>query len=102
MDKGLYKFSKQLIKQAFPKYKKIQVGATIKEVEIYRKKNIGRFVGTQLFNSSEAVKEIIPMEKFTKVYNQILLSKTDLHQLYVAVDQRTNTVYWNFEHVDQS
>ena len=91
MNKKLYKYSKTLIKQAFPKYKKVQVGATIKEVILYKRKRVGRCIGTQIFDSFREEKEVISMKEFVKVYNE------NHHQLYVAVDQRTNTVYWNYE-----
>jgi hypothetical protein len=81
MDQQLYKYTVKQINQAFPKYKKVQVGATIKNVEI---------------KDGEVIKTI-PMVNFKKVYNSRYGIIEDLHQLYVAVDQLKNTVYWNFE-----
>lgn len=44
MDKELYRYTKKLIKQAFPKYKRIQVGATLTEVLIERAIATQRFL----------------------------------------------------------
>lgn len=82
MDKELYRYTKKLIKQAFPKYKRIQVGATLTEVLIER---------------SDSYTKKIPLVKFTVVCNSYGLFTTNRHQINVAVDQLTNRVYWNFE-----
>ncbi|MGG1652238.1 hypothetical protein ABHN03_03820 [Paenibacillus sp. NRS-1775] len=81
MDKKLYKYTKQLIKQSFPKYKRIQVGATLTEVLVER--------------GSGYLK--LPLTKFKTVYTSWSCFTTDRHQVYVAIDQLTNKMYWNFE-----
>ncbi|KAF6565281.1 hypothetical protein G9G63_08965 [Paenibacillus sp. EKM202P] len=83
MDKDLYRYTKKLIKQAFPKYKRIQVGATLTEVLIDRGASYTK----------------IPLVKFTVVCNSYGLFTTNNHQINVAVDQLTNRVYWNFERI---
>ncbi|MDT3426673.1 hypothetical protein J2Z22_002207 [Paenibacillus forsythiae] len=42
---SLFRYTKKQIKQAFSGYKKIQVGATIKEVTLTRTKRVGRQIG---------------------------------------------------------
>ncbi|MNW52680.1 hypothetical protein D3C74_302070 [compost metagenome] len=100
MDKQLYKYANKQIKQSFSKYKRIQVGATIKEVLVQRKKRVGRCIGFQMFSDCIIAEEKLTMIPFKRVYNVFYGIRMDVHQLYVAVDQRTNTVYWNFERLN--
>lgn len=98
MEKSLYKYAKKSIKQAFPKYKRIQVGATLKTVEVTRKRKVVRFIGLETYDDVVSEHEQIPMIKFKKIWLDYFgLFQKDVHQLYVAVDQTTKTVYWNFE-----
>jgi len=98
MNRALYKYAKKSIKQAFPKYKRVQIGATLKTVEVTRKKNVFRDVGWQTYHDIVTVNEVLPLVEFKKVCMNVLgLFQEDTHQLYVAVDQKTKTVYWNFE-----
>jgi hypothetical protein len=97
MKKSLYKHTKYLMKQAFPKYKRIQAGATLKEISIQSKRRVGRSIGVQTYYHYEYYEERIPMVKFTDVYLKFYSVKHDIHSIYVAVDQHNKTVYWNYE-----
>lgn len=98
MEKSLYKYAKKSIKQAFPKYKRVQVGATLKTVEVTRKRKVIRYIGFDTYDDVVLVQEHIPIIKFKKICMSVFgLYEKDVHQLYVAVDQKAKTVYWNFE-----
>jgi len=96
---SLYRYTKKKIKQAFPRYKRVQIGATIKEVSVKRTEMVGRQIGFQFFEGKRIAHELIPMIKFEQVciHNRILYQDQEIHQIYVAVDQQKKTVYWNFE-----
>lgn len=99
MRNSLYRYTKKQIKQAFPGYKKIQVGATIKEVVATRTERVGRQIGFQIFEDKRTIYETLPLIKFKRVciHNRLLYQDQEIHQIYVAVDQQKKTVYWNFE-----
>lgn len=96
MKDSLYKYTKKLIKQSYPKYKKVQAGATLKEIIVQRKRKVGRCIGINTYYHYEYYEERIPMVKFTEVCT-IGYMRSDEHNINVAVDQRNKTVYWNFE-----
>jgi hypothetical protein len=94
--KSLYKYTKKLIKQSYPKYKRIQAGATLKEIIVRRKRKVGRCIGINTYYHYEHYEERIPMVKLTEVYFNWYLRSNE-HIIYVAIDQQNKTVYWNFE-----
>lgn len=81
MNKKLYKYTKQLIKQSFPKYKRIQAGATLTEVIIERGSG----------------HEKISLNKFSIVQISDGYITKEKYQIYVAIDQSRNIMYWNFK-----
>lgn len=99
MEGALYRYTKKLMKQNFPSYKRIQVAATLKEVIVTRKKKRGIYIGTNLYEDTTTEERVLPLVIFRDVFLTYSYTPTkhDLHRIYVAVDQRTKTVYWNFE-----
>jgi hypothetical protein len=91
---------KKEIKQAFPKYRRIQAGATIKLILVKRKRKVHAPFGLNAYSYTEKYEEKLLMVVFKKVCRSNCgLYDSDVHQVYVAVDQQNKTVYWNYERI---
>jgi hypothetical protein len=95
----VYSHMKTIMKRDFPNYKRIQIGATLTEIEVVQKKLITRYkvFGIKVKSVYSYNKKIIPLVEFTIVFSLLSgICQRNRNQIYVAVDESNKTVYWNY------
>lgn len=94
----IYEHMKEAMRRDFPRYKRIQVAATVNEVDVVQRKVTSemRVFGVILHREFDYEKKTIPLKEFTVAYRRLYISKLDRKQMYVAVDEPNKTVYWNY------
>ena len=94
-------FMKETMKTDFPRYKIIQLGATIKEVSTINREVISekKWFGITIKREYKYNRVVIPFDEFYITYfNRCSgLLQTDRRQMYIAIDEPNKTVYWNYE-----
>ncbi|GAB6989606.1 hypothetical protein [Paenibacillus pini] len=89
---------KKVIRRDFPKYKRIQVGGTITKVDSSIKELIeeNKILGITYRRKYKYTNKTFYLNKYRIVYTDDYFSQVNRHQIFVAVDQNNQKVYWNY------